>query len=68
MLEDEQTVIGADALDFRLQRCRDVAGERVRDNGDPLLRLQSKTHLDRVAGARDQFRVNWMEISAIGHN
>jgi hypothetical protein len=68
MLEDEQAVLGADALDFRLQRCRDATGDRVRDNRDSLLRFQSQAGMDRIVRAREQFRINWMEISAIGHN
>ena len=39
MLEHKQAVIRPDALDFRLQRRRDVAGDRVRDNRDSLLRF-----------------------------
>ena len=39
MLEDKQTVFRSNSLHFRLQRRRDVAGERVRDNRDSLLRF-----------------------------
>src|SRR5215211_4512107 len=39
MFEDKQTVIRPDLLHYRLQRRRDVAGERVRDDRDSLLRF-----------------------------
>ena len=68
MLEHKQTVIRPDALHFRLQRRGDAAGDGVGDNRDSLLRFQSQTGIDRVARAREQFRINWMEINAIGHN
>ena len=68
MLEHKEAVIGTDALDLSLQCRGNLPRGSVGDNGDPLLRLQSKTHLDRVACTGKQFRINWMEISAIGHN
>jgi len=67
MLEHKETVIGTDAFDLSLECRGNLPRGSVGDNSDALLRLQSKTHLDRVAGAREQFRINWMEISAIGH-
>src|SRR6266481_6272314 len=67
MLEHEQAVLRANALDFSLQRRGNLARSSIGDDGDPLLRLQSKTNLDRIACARDQFRINRMEISAIRH-
>ena len=67
MLQHKQTVLRPNPLHFRLQRRRDAAGDRVRDNRDSLLRFQSQTSIDRVARAGEQFRINWMEISAIGH-
>ena len=58
MLEDEQTVLV-------IQRARLLSATRPRsprcaigDDGDSLLRPQSKTDLDRVAGAGHQFRID----------
>src|SRR4029078_5229887 len=56
------------ALGLLLAWSGNLPRRSIGNNGDPLLRLQPKTHLDRVAGARHQFRVNWVEISAIGHD
>src|SRR5205807_9902409 len=67
MLEHKQTVIRTNALDFSLQRGSDLARDSVRDDRDPLLRFQSETNIDRVARAGDQFQINRVELSAIGH-
>jgi len=50
-----------------LQRGSDLARDSVRDDRDPLLRFQSETNIDRVARAGDQFQINRVEVSAIGH-
>jgi hypothetical protein len=67
MLEHEQAVLRANALDFSLQCRGNPARDRVGDDRESLLPFQSQTNIDRVARARDQFRINRMEISAIGH-
>jgi hypothetical protein len=67
MLEHKQTVIRTDALDFSSQRGSDLARDSVGDDRDALLRFQSKTNIDCVPCAGDQFRINRMEVSAIGH-
>src|SRR6266487_3157243 len=67
MLEHEQAVLRANALDFSLQGRGNLARCNVGDDGDPLRPFQSKTNIDRVARAGNQFRINRMEISAIGH-
>src|ERR1700751_3492953 len=67
MLEHKQRVIRTDALDFSLQRRGDLARDSVGDDSDPLLRLQSKTNIDRVPCAGNQFWINRMEIRAVGH-
>ena len=55
------------SLDLGLQGRGDVAGAFIGDDGDALLRFQSKADMDRIPRARDKFRINRMEISAIGH-
>src|SRR5437870_4360789 len=67
MLEHEQVVLRANAFHFGLQSCRDVASRLVRDDGDPLVLFQSKTNIDRIVRAGDQFRINRIEISSIRH-
>src|SRR5207245_33389 len=43
------------------------ASRLVRDDGDPLALFQSKTNIDRIVRAGDQFRINRIEISSIRH-
>jgi hypothetical protein len=67
MLEHEQAVLRANALDFSLQCRGNPARDRVGDDRESLLRFQSQTNIDRVARTREQFRVNRVKINAIGH-
>src|SRR5262245_63525555 len=66
MLENEQAVLRTDTLDFSLQRRGDLTRHSISDDRDSLLQSQSKTNIDRVPCARYQFRINWLEINAIG--
>src|SRR5438105_7664890 len=67
MLQNKQAVLRADALDFSLQRRGNVARDGVGDDRDPLVPLQSEANINGIARAGDQFRINRMEIGAIGH-
>jgi hypothetical protein len=51
-------MLGGDLLDFRLQRCRDLARRLVGDNRDAFVWPNSKANLDRVVRARHKVSVD----------
>src|SRR5260370_20474391 len=67
VFEGKQAVVRADALDFGLQRRRDVARHFIRDDGDAFVGFESKANLNSVARTGRKFGVNRIDGETVRH-
>ena len=67
MFEDEQTVVGSDAFDLRLERTRDRSRRLISNDCDALFCLESQTDADGIAGSRYQLKIGRIRIGSVRH-